>query len=283
MTTNCQWCQSRLEAYFAEELSPQDQELFQAHLHSCIECTRAVQDLRSLDPMVRQVLQRRLAQARSAGRWNSRPRVLRLTLAGSAIALAAVLGIALLPLRPQVSPTAAIVQAPDIAPPAPDAAVANPNEKVNPAANPQLGKPGEGTSAPLALQPGLDARPAGGPEFAIIDAAGQASTLETYRGHVLLFGVISSDQKEATANLQDLYLSFGSDPKVRILGVADHRDDRIEGATFPIRFNRASKLFGLQKGEFLVVDSTGSTKLRGSLANAADLARARTELGLLTK
>src|SRR5881392_21953 len=98
MTTTCQWCQSKLEAYFSEELSREDLGLFQAHLTSCSECSREVQELREIDPMVRQVLQHRLVQARAAGRWNTRPRVLRVALAGSGLALAAILGIGMLAL-----------------------------------------------------------------------------------------------------------------------------------------------------------------------------------------
>jgi len=281
MMTNCQWCESKLEAYFSEDLDQKDLGLFQSHVTSCAECGRQVQELRDIDPMVRQVLQYRIAQARTAGQWNTRPRVLRVALAGSGIALAVVLGIGVLALRQETPAPAIAAKPPEVVQPAPSPVVESPKQKTSSLTAPKLGKPNEGTPVPPAPQPELDARPAGGPEFAIIDASGEASTLETYRGHVLLFGVVSSDQKEATANLQELYQAFGSNPNLRILGVANHRDDRIEGATFPIRFNNASKLLGVRNGQFLVVDSAGNSKLKGSLANAADLTRARTQLGQL--
>lgn len=281
MSTNCQWCQSKVDPYFCEELSQEDLGRFQTHLSSCPACSREVQELKDIDPMVKQVLQHRLAQARSAGQWNTRPRVLKVALAAAGIAAVAVLGIGTVALRP--TPQEAIIAEtrPPVVQPDPSPVIENPKKKITQAADPKIGKIDEGTPIPPAPQPELDKRPADGPEFAIIDASGEASTLETYKGHVLLFGVVSSDQKEATANLQELYQAFGSNPSVRILGVANRRDDRIEGATFPIRFNHASKLLGVQNGQFLIVDPAGSSKLKGSLTNAADVTKARTQLGQL--
>ena len=281
MTTNCEWCQSKLEAFFSEELSQADLGLFQAHLASCPTCSREVQELRNIDPLIQQVLQRRLAHARSAGQWNTRPRVWKVALAGSGIALMAVLGIGMLALRKDPPVPMVAVKAPEIVQPAPSPAIEDVKVKTDQPTDPRLGKTLEGTPVPPAPQPELDKRPANGPDFAIIDASGEASTLETYRGHVLLFGVVSSDQKEATANLQDLYQAFGSNPNVRIVGVANRREDKIEGATFPLRFNHASKLLGVQNGQFLVLDSTGNSRLKGSLADTADVAQARAQLGRL--
>jgi hypothetical protein len=281
MTTNCDWCQSKLEAYFSEELSQADLRLFQSHLISCGNCSREVQELKAIDPLVQQVLQRRLGQARVAGQWNTRPRVWKVALASSGIALAVVLGIGNLALRPEASAPSSAATPPKLEEVAPNPIIENLKEKSSPTTGQGLGKLEEGTSVPPAPQPELDRRPANGPEFAIIDASGEASTLEDFKGRVLLFGVVSSDQKEAVANLQELYLDFQSKPNARILGVADHRDDKIEGATFPLRFNKASKLLGVQNGQFLIVDSAGSSRLKGSLANEADVTRARTQLGQL--
>jgi hypothetical protein len=282
MTTNCQWCQSKLEAYFSEELSQEDLGLFQSHLTSCSDCRREVQELKAIDPLVQQVLQRRLGQARLAGQWNTRPRVWKVALAGSGIALAAVLGVGMLALRPEAPapPTAGTPTKIEEFAPSP---VMNENPKEKTSATPDTGllKPEKGTTAPPAPQPELDLRPTNGPDFDIIDAAGEGSTLESFRGRVLLFGVVSSEQKEATSNLQELYRAFGSNPNVRIFGVANRREDKIEGATFPVLFNNASKLLGVQNGHFLIMDSAGSSKLKGSLANEADVTRARTQLGQL--
>jgi len=282
MTTNCEWCQSKLETYFAEELNQEDFGLFQAHLASCPACSREVKELRDIDPMMRQLLQRRLAQARAAGQWNTRPRVWKVALAGSGIALAAVLGIGMLALRQEPpTPTTAGAKPPEIVQPAPSPVIENPKEKTSQAEDAKLGKLDEGKPVSPALQPELDTRPASGPDFEIIDASGEGATLETYKGHVLLFGVVSSDQKDALANLHKLYQDFGSNPNVRILGVANRRDDKFEGSTFPLRFNHKSKLLGVQNGQFVIVDTVGSPKFRGSLSNAADITRAQTQLGQL--
>lgn len=281
MNTNCQWCQSKLEAYFSEDLSHDERGLFQAHLASCGECSREVQALQAIDPLVKQVLNRRVAQARLAGQWNTRPRVWRVALAGSGIALAAVLGIGMVALQPEAPVPTTVAKPPEMVQPAPGPEIESPKEKTAQPSDPKLGKLDEGTSVPPAPQPELDLRPADGPDFAIIDESGEGETLETFRGRVLILGVVSSDQKEATANLQELYQAFGANPNVRIRGVAKRRDDKIEGATFPLRFNNASKLLGVQNGQFLIVDSMGSSKLKGSLSNEADVARARTQLGQL--
>ncbi len=282
MTTNCQWCQSKIEAYFCDDLSAEEFGLFQAHLASCPTCHREVQELADIDPMMQKVLQRRLAQAHAAGQWNTRPRVWKVALAGSGIALAAVLGIGVLTLKPVVQPpVAASIEPAKFVAPAPSPVIAPPDEKVIEQATPSLGKPGDGPSVAPPLHPELDVRPVNGPDFAIIDASGESSTLETFKGHVLFFGVVSADQKEATANLQELHQALGSNPNVRILGVANRREDKFEGSTFPLRFNHASKLLGVQNGQFLIVDAAGNAKLKGSLGNAADIAKARTQLGQL--
>jgi hypothetical protein len=278
MTTNCQWCESKLEAFFSEELGPEDLGLVQAHLGSCTACSRQVQELREIDPMVRQVLHRRLAMARTAAQFNTRPRVWRVAMAGSAIALTVVLGLGMLAFRPVAPAPIVVTNPPPAVDPAPSPVIDNPKDKINPDKSTGVLKPEEGRTPPPAPQPELDMRPPEGPDFAIIDASGEAFTLEDYKGRVLLFGVVSSDQQEATSNLQELYVAFGSNPKVRVLGVANRRDDKFEGATFPLRFNHASRLMGIQRGQFAIVDAAGSLKVKGSLANAADVARAGTQL-----
>jgi len=277
MTTNCQWCESQQEAYFTEELSSENRGLFEAHLASCESCNRQVKELRQIDPMVQRVLHRRLGVARAAGQWNTRPRVWRVALAGSGVALATVLGLGVIALRPEAPPQFTAANRPPAVEESPLPVIDNP-KKVTGSAPIFQTKPEEGTSTPPAPQPELDQRPLDGPDFEISDDSGGVFSLDNYKGSVLLFGVVSSAQNEATSNLQELYVAFGSNPKVRILGVPNHREDKFEGATFPRRFNNASKLLGVQNGQFAIVDSTGSVKMKGSLANAADVARAGRQL-----
>jgi hypothetical protein len=283
-TTNCHWYQSKLEAFFSEELPAEDLELFKTHLVSCEDCSRQVRELNGIDPAVRQVFQHRLATARAAAQWNTRPRVWKLALAGSTVAAALILGVSLLT-NPGAAPKSDIVQQQQLAPePKLEQVVEAPKQKTSEAGDPKLAKPTEGTPVPPAPQPELDRRPVDGPEFAILDPNnGQSNTLEDYRGRALLFGVISSEEKEAIANLQALYKEFGTNPKVFVRAVPEHRDDKIEGATFPVWYNHGSKLMGVQKGQFVLLDASGASKMKGSLASAADIEKARTQLGQLTK
>jgi hypothetical protein len=132
----------------------------------------------------------------------------------------------------------------------------------------------------MASQPNLDSAVPDGPEFAVTDAAGYTATLDSYKGRVLLFGLVSSEHKAAVENLQQIYEAFGANPGIRILGVA-RRDDSFAGTTFPRYFNQGSKLMGIQEGEFLLIDAGGKSRLKGSLADAAQTARLRTQLDQL--
>jgi hypothetical protein len=279
MTNNCKWCESKTEAYFSGDLNPEDLGAFDAHLISCAECREQVQGIKDIGPGIQQVFQRRLGLARSAAQWNTGPRVWRVALAGASVGLAALLAVSILTLRPE-APAPSIANTPPaihIGEPAP---TDDPKVKSDEATNTGLSKPEEGTTVPPAPQPFLDHRDAG-PDFVISDLYGQAETLNDYRGRVLLFGIVSSDQEEAIANLQDLHQAFGSNPNVRIRGIANHRDDKIE-ATFQLRFNHASRLRGIQNGQFELLDAAGNSKLKGSLGNAADVAKARAQLDQLT-
>jgi hypothetical protein len=145
---------------------------------------------------------------------------------------------------------------------------------------PLRAKPEDGTPVKPAPQPHLDALD-NGPDFGITDAPGQAATLETYRGRVLVFGLLSPDQKAAVNHLEQVYEAFGTNPGVRVLAVARHREDDFTGAKFPLFFNNGSKLLGAQEGEFILVDASGKVRLKDSLADPASVARIRSELGQL--
>jgi hypothetical protein len=90
--------------------------------------------------------------------------------------------------------------------------------------------------------------------------------------------VISSDQKAAVTSLQQIYDAFGSNRGIRVLGVARHRADSFDGVTVPIFSNQGSKLMGLSDGQFLLVDSSGKTRLQGSLSDARSIARLGSQL-----
>ena len=274
--TNCEWFSSKLEAYFCDDLSSEELQRCQTHLSSCAECSGQVESLKDIDPLVRGVLQRRLSIARLAAESNTRPRVLKLALAGAAMATAVVvLGFGLMFM--QKSP------APDVAfgpPEVPKPGQVEIKKEIAPesSGNKNLLKPKEGPPAVSALQPRLDTAVENGPDFAIADAAGYTTTLETYRGHVFLFGVVSPEQKVALVNLQKLFDTFRPNPGIRILGVSRRREDTIVGVTVPMYFNHGSKLLGVGDGQFLLMDAAGKTRLGGSRSDAVDVAKLRNQL-----
>jgi hypothetical protein len=140
-------------------------------------------------------------------------------------------------------------------------------------------KPGDATPATGLgpTNPSLDANAPDAPEFALTDAAGYTTTLDTYKGRLFLFGVITRDQKTAVAGLQQIYNSLGKNRGIRIIGVS-RREENFDGVTFPVYYNHGSKLLGVPDGEFLFLDSAGSKILQGSLSDPVDLARLRMQV-----
>jgi DNA segregation ATPase FtsK/SpoIIIE-like protein len=108
------------------------------------------------------------------------------------------------------------------------------------------------------------------PDFLVSDPAGYSRTLDDYRGYVLLIGILNSNQPDSTANLERIYKSFNSNAKFRFLGVATNRQTKPVNTTFPIAYNRGSKLFGAAPGDFVLLDQAGSIQLRGSLVKDFD-------------
>jgi hypothetical protein len=281
--TNCEWLNSKLEAYFCDDLAGEDVRRFQAHLSLCAECRQQMDSFNQIDPLVRGVLQHRLVVAQMAVRGNGHSRGFKLVLAvagGGTLAAALVLLVIGMGSTQQQNPAlpVAVQQPPAISSPIePDGIKKNSGQeqKVN------LGKPLDGPPVQPAPQPHLDDALANGPDFAVADAAGYPFTLEKYRGRALLVGVVSPDQKTAVSNLEQLYEAFGSNSRVAILAVARHRDDKFRDAKFPLFFNNGSKLLGAREGEFRLLDPTGKMKLDGSLADPASVMRIRNELGQL--
>jgi hypothetical protein len=276
--TNCEWFNSKLEGYFCDSLADQELRRFQSHLATCSECREQVESLNRIDPLVRGVLQHRLALAQTAVHANGRPRILRLGLALGSLAAIIVLFVFGMGFQQQEAPLSPVAAQPP--------AVENslePDVKKDSASetDPPLAKPDDGTPVKPAPQPELDTPLDNGPAFGITDAAGQAITLETYRGHVLLFGLVSPEQKTAVNHLEQVYEAFGSNPGIRVLAVPRHREDDFRGAKFPLFFNNGSRLLGAQEGEFVLVDASGKVRLKDSLADPASVARIRSELGQL--
>ena len=275
--TNCDRFRSKLEAYFCDTLADEDLRFCQTHLESCAECGSEVESLKSVDPLVRAVLQRRLMLARMAAQANTRPRVLKLGMAAVGVAAAVfLLSVGTVFLRETPPPPVIVHQLPPV-PVETDVRKDAVEQEI-----PGLLKPTKG-GKPVepAPQPYLDSPQVDGPDFAITDAAGYPRTLETYRGRVVLFGVLSPEQKAAVSNLQQVYDDFGSNPGIRVFAVARRREDKLNSATLPTHFNNGSKLLGVQEGQFLLIDAAGKTRLEGSLADSASVARIKSQLAQL--
>jgi hypothetical protein len=275
---NCQWFDSKLESYFCDGLAEEEKQVFQKHLASCEDCRLRVESLNAIDPLVRGVFHRRLALARMAAQSNPQPRLLKLGVAAAGIAVAGlliVMGVRFLEEPPIPAPPVAVQ------PPPVQEMPSELKKAPSPGSNPLVTKPNDGPSVKLAPQPQLDSPLAGGPDFSITNAAGYTETLETYRGKVLLFGVVSADEQAAIMNLQKIYDSFGSNSGIRVFAVARHREDQFKGVSFPVFFNNGSKLLGVQDGRFLLADKTGKSKLEGSLTDPASVDRIKNQLGQL--
>lgn len=279
MTQNCQWFDSKLDAYFEGKLAGAEFHSFEEHRNGCSDCQRRVAELDAqltqVEPVLREVLRYRLAQSQRAATWNYRSRVWRLALVGSGVAVAGVLSAALL-FKEAAPPPPIAAQPPTLEEPV--AAPPVKTDKVENAGTVQRAKPDEKPELGSAATPKAGDVTADGPEFAIIDAAGYSASLETYRGKVLLFAVVSPEEREAVRNLQSLYNEFGANPGVRVLGVATHRDTALAG--FPVFYNQGSKLLGVEKGQFLLADGAGRIVLRGTLSEASS-GRVRVQLGQL--
>jgi Putative zinc-finger len=272
--TNCDWLNSKLESYFCDTLTDEELRRFESHLASCDACKQQIESFRSIDPMVRPVLQRRLALAQRAAQIDTRPRVLRLAFGTAGLAAAAVvLVIGVRFFQQEIPPPPALVIAPEV-PLGPDEV-----KKEDPQ-QPFRARLSGGDSVKPAPQPELDVALANGPEFEITDAQGYTTTLEPFRGRVFLFGVISSDQQTATNNFQQIYDTFQANRGIRMLAVARHREDDLD-TKIPLYFNNGSRLMGVEEGQYLLIDAAGKSSLKGSLSDSASVTRLKNQLNQL--
>jgi hypothetical protein len=273
--TNCDWLNSKLESYFCDNLTDEELRRFESHLASCDACKQQIESFKSLDPMVRSVMQHRLALALMATRVDTRPRVLKLAFGTAGLAAAAVvLVIGVRFFQQEFPPPPALVVAPPEVPPGPDEV-----KKEDPQ-QPFRARPSGGPPVKPAPQPELDVALANGPEFSITDAQGYTTTLEAFRGKVFLFGVISSEQQGATTNFQQIYDTFQANRGIQMLAVARHREDDLN-TKIPLYFNNGSRLMGVEEGQYLLIDAAGKSSLKGSLSDSASVTRLKNQLNQL--
>jgi hypothetical protein len=261
MNVDCRWMDENLEGLLCERISPEDETLARAHLETCVRCRETVQELQGVDLLIKRMYQQNLAIARMPKRRRS---------PAFAAALAAAMVIFIFVFiwempntdvgvpRP-VAPKNIVSTFPTDAPSAP---------KVDETSSPERTKP-QPTSpdqpAPtISRAPETSADPST-PDFLVADPAGYARTLNDYKGYVLILGIWDAADSRAVTNLEQIYKTFSSNTKLRILGVSNDRTPKPVNATFPLAYNRGSKLLGAKRSQFIVVDGSGAVRLRGSL------------------
>jgi hypothetical protein len=270
---DCKWVKEHFEALFCDRLEPEQNRLVREHMESCASCRREMEALNAIDPLVKRHFQRELAVAQS-------PRVAHTgRLLGVSTAALALVGILLF----------VVLRTPQTTPAAPAEAVAaqapveTENEPPSPPKNPDdTNAPVERTKPANEVSRVLDsataARPASSdsadvPDLVVTDPAGYSHRLEDFRGHVTVIAVWSKASSEAIANFERLYKAHGADPRFRFLGVSNERLAKPANGTFPIFYNKGSKVLGVQSGEFALVDEKGELTLRGSLVKDFDSLR----------
>jgi hypothetical protein len=265
MTVDCQWIHKNLEALFCGTLSPEDNRMARAHIESCSACEREVAALNAIDPLVKGYFQNQVNLAIHASAARQRTlRGRRIAVCSAAVLAASVLlGVVLhSPHRSQATQSTPIAQE-VVGSQIPESA---PQVKTDDTTDVERAKPVE--SAPLDRAQPAGARPAidNKPEFLVTDPAGYSRTLADYRGHILVVGLLNSRQPDSTSNLERLYKTFNSNPKIRFLAIADDRRAKPANTTFPIAYNQGSRLFDARPGDFVLLDEAGKIRLRGSLA-----------------
>jgi hypothetical protein len=259
MTVDCQWIEKNLETLFSGNLNDEESRLARAHIASCASCRKEVEALNALDPLIKNYFLGQLAVAR-------RPRVIdtRRVVGFSGAALAVVAILLIVVIMPQTNPVTPIASTPtqiapavSVEPPAP--------VKEDAAGGVARAKPATEPDKAIERKPETPAAvAANAPDFLVTDPAGYSRTLDDYRGHVVVLGMWS-DESGPAANLERLYKAYGANPKFRFLGVSNERPAKPANTTFPVVYNQGSKVFGIQPGEFVLLNESGSIELRGSL------------------
>jgi hypothetical protein len=265
MNVDCQWLDQKLVAFFCDTLNPSDERIARSHIGSCSRCREAVEGLRAVDPLVKNLFRRQLVIAGTPPRRRS------FALAGSlATATVAVLVLVIL-LLPKTGSNPPLVQAPaPVATSPQEPAIPKDPDSREPVerAKPEDAVPDRLAQYPAAPPPA--APNVSTPEFLVTDPGGYSRSLADFRNYVLIFGIWDSAQPETLANLETVYKSFRTNSKVRVLGVSNSGQAKPANLTFPVVYNQGSKLLGASAGELLVVDGSGAVRARASLLQDPD-------------
>ena len=268
MKIDCQWIENNLEALFSGTLNLEDQGRAQHHIENCGPCAEEVAALRSIDPLVKRYFQGELDRARRASpRTIARGRLVAMSSA-ALIAGCVLLFVALRTTQPD-SANPPVVPSQAVNSPQPQEAA--PSVESTGEAEIKRAKPADGASIAVVQTPRAAASAdKNAPDFMVVDPAGYARTLADYRGYIFVVEILKRDQVDAVSDFERLYKEFSSNPKFRFLAVSDDRPLRPANTTFPIAYNRGSKLLGAVPGDFVLLNEAGTIQLRGSLVKDFD-------------
>ena len=265
MTDKCKWMEPHLEAYFSESIDPSTRARLEQHVEGCTDCRAQLDEFAQVDVLVSAHFRQQVARAGRTARGPIRP--LRLAGAFAAVLVAAAAiwfagGMS----GPVTQDTVGDVRQAAVSAPETDAPDVN-GDKAEEEPDARLAKPDPVLDAASAAR--FDAAPTiTGPavpvsRFHVQDAAGYFHTLEDFSGSVLVLGVVDRDPAGSAA-FEQAYERYGSDAKVRFLGVPA---DGIEPGPvrFPTMVNRESSLLETRTGEFAIVAPDGTVHARGLL------------------
>ena len=212
MTVDCQWLEKNLEALFCETLSPEQNRMARAHIDNCDSCGKEVAALKAIDPLVKAYFQNELNRAlkarASSGRRLPASRVLGLSSAALiAASLLLVFTLRTPTQQPAVPAASPVSEATEAQPPEATPLVKSSDAPLVERAKPDASEPAERPQIPRATA----ATGKGAPQFLVTDPAGYSRTLNDYRGHVLIIGVLNSPERTGVkfrASLQGFWLEF---------------------------------------------------------------------------
>jgi hypothetical protein len=266
MKIDCKWVSDNLEAISCETLPPERARMANVHLDTCGNCRGELEGLKEIDILVRRYVRHQLAVAHAPVRRRIAWRHVG-TAAAVAASLVLAIGLGLFSETTNVTPVSDQVR---VMPPPAGVAVIDKDASTP---ETQRAKPEEAEAtadAPGEVRSIASTDNSSGPEFLITDPAGYSRTLQDYRGFVLFFGVWEPGLPEAAANIERVYRSFGSNTKLRIIGISAPDLDRAPNTTFPHFYNQNSRLMNTAPGQFTLLDQTGTIRLRGSLLDPSD-------------
>ena len=266
---DCQWVEENLEVILADDLRAEQSSLARQHIQSCQPCQKEVQALIAIDPIIKKYFQSQLARAvrhsdapmriSNSARW---------TLRTAAVAIVAIVFVLLLRtpvVNRQTSPVAvSSSSAPVVSTESSEVIKSDAASIESERAKPSPAVPGA-VDRNTASAPVITA--ANAPAFLVADPAGYSHPLQDYQGFTMVIGLWSTAQPETVSAIERLYNTFGSNTKLRFLGISNQRGAKPVNTTFPVFYNQGSRLFDAKIGDFVLVDESGTVISRGSLTS----------------